>query len=162
MAALHTPEFWVAIGFIVLILAIAKKGWAAIIGGLDGRAERIRTSLDDATRLREEAQHLLAEYQRKQRDAAKEIDGLLAAARTEAERSGVNAATALEALVKRREQLAIDKIAQAEADAIQAVRNTAVDVAIAATRKLLGDRLTATTASGLVDNAIAELPQKLH
>ena len=162
MAALHTPEFWVAIGFIVLILAIAKKGWAAIIGGLDGRAERIRTSLDDATRLREEAQHLLAEYQRKQRDAAKEIDGLLAAARTEAERSGVNAATALEALVKRREQLAIDKIAQAEADAIQAVRNTAVDVAIAATRKLLGDRLTAATASGLVDNAIAELPQKLH
>ena len=145
MAALHTPEFWVAIGFIVLMLAIAKKGWAAIIGGLDGRAERIRTSLDDATRLREEAQHLLAEYQRKQRDAAKEIDGLLAAARTEAERSSVNAAEALEELVKRREQLAIDKIAQAEADALQAVRNTAVDVAIAATRRLLGDRLTAAT-----------------
>ena len=162
MAALHTPEFWVAIGFIVFFLAIAKKGWAAIIGGLDGRAERIRTSLDDAARLREEAQHLLAEYQRKQRDAAKEIDGLLAAARTEAERSSVNAAAALEALVKRREQLAIDKIAQAEADALQAVRNTAVDVAIAATRKLLGDRLGATAASGLVDNAIAELPQKLH
>ena len=162
MAALHTAEFWVAIGFIVLILAIAKKGWAAIIGGLDGRAERIRSSLDDAARLREEAQHLLAEYQRKQRDAAKEIDGLLAAARTEAERSSVNAAAALEALVKRREQLAIDKIAQAEADAIQAVRNTAVDVAIAATRRLLADKLNATTASGLVDNAIAELPQKLH
>ncbi len=162
MGAIQTPEFWVAIGFIVLMLAIAKKGWAAIIGGLDGRAERIRTSLDDATRLREEAQHLLAEYQRKQRDTGKEIDDLLAAARTEAERSGVNAAAALEALVKRREQLAIDKIAQAEADALQAVRNTAVDVAIAATRKLLSNKLPATTASGLVDSAIAELPQKLH
>ena len=162
MAALHTPEFWVAIGFIVLMLAIAKKGWTAIKGGLDARAQRIRTSLDDAARLREEAQHLLAEYQRKQRDAAKEIDGLLAAARSEAERSSVNAAEALEVLVKRREQLAIDKIAQAEADALQAVRNTAVDVAIAATRKLLGDKLGVTTASGLVDNAIAELPQKLH
>jgi F-type H+-transporting ATPase subunit b len=162
MAALHTPEFWVAIGFILLVLAIAKKSWVAIKAGLDSRAERIRASLDDATKLREEAQHLLAEYQRKQRDAAKEIDGLLAAARAEAERSSVNAAGALEDLVKRREQLAIDKIAQAEADAIQAVRNTTVDVAIAAARKLLNDKLTTTTASGLVDKAIAELPQKLH
>ena len=162
MAALHTAEFWVAIGFIILVLAIAKKSWAAIKAGLDARAERIRTSLDDATKLREEAQHLLAEYQRKQRDAAKEIDDLLAAARAEAERSSINAARGLEELVKRREQLAIDKIAQAESDALHAVRNTAVDVAIAATRKLLGDKLTAATASGLVDNAIAELPQKLH
>jgi len=162
MAALHTPEFWVAIGFILLVLAIAKKSWVAIKAGLDSRAERIRASFDDATKLREEAQHLLAEYQRKQRDAAKEIDGLLAAARAEAERSSVNAAGALEDLVKRREQLAIDKIAQAEADAIQAVRNTTVDVAIAAARKLLNDKLTTTTASGLVDKAIAELPQKLH
>ena len=52
MGALHTPEFWVAVGFIVLVLAIAKKSWAAIKAGLDARAERIRTSLDDATRLR--------------------------------------------------------------------------------------------------------------
>ena len=161
MASLHTPEFWVAIGFILLVMAIAKKSWAAIKDGLDSRAERIRASLDDATKLREEAQHLLAEYQRKQRDAAKEIDSLLAAARAEAERSSVNAAGALEDLVKRREQLAIDKIGQAEADAIQAVRHTTVEVAIAAARKLLNDKLTTATASGLVDNAIAELPQNL-
>ena len=51
MAALHTPEFWVAIGFIILVLAIAKKSWAAVKTGLDARAERIRTSLDDATKL---------------------------------------------------------------------------------------------------------------
>jgi len=162
MGALHTPEFWVAVGFIVLVLIIGKKGWEAIKSGLDGRAERIRTSLDDAATLRDEAQHLLAEYQRKQRDAAKEIDDLLAAARAEAERARTNAQQALEASVKRREQLAIDKIAQAEADALQAVRNTAVDVAIAATRQLLGSKLTAETAAGLVDKAIAELPQKLH
>jgi F-type H+-transporting ATPase subunit b len=162
MAAMQTPDFWVAVGFIALVLAISKKGWDAIKSGLDARADRIRASLDDAARLREEAQHLLAEYQRKQRDAAKEIDDLLAAARAEAERSTVNAAEALEVLVKRREQLAIDKIAQAEADALLAVRNTAVDVAIAATRRLLADRLDLATASGLVDNAIAELPQKLH
>lgn len=162
MGALHTPEFWVAIGFIGLVLAIGKKAWLAIKAGLDERANRIRTSLDEATRLREEAQHILAEYQRKQRDAAKEIDSLLAAARAEAERSTVNAKAALEDLVKRREQLAIEKIAQAEADALKAVRNTAVDVAIAATRKLFSEKIDAATAASLVDNAIAELPQKLH
>lgn len=162
MSALHTPEFWVAVGFIVLFLLIGKKAWGAIKTGLDERAARISTSLDEATRLREEAQHLLAEYQRKQRDTAKEIDDLLAAARAEAERATVNAKEALEASVKRREQLAIDKIEQAQADALQAVRNTAVDVAIAATRKLLDDKLGTAAASGLVDNAIAELPQNLH
>ena len=162
MAFLHTPEFWVAIGFVILVLGIGKKVWSGMKVGLDARADRIRASLDDAARLREEAQHLLAEYQRKQRDAAKEIDDLLASADAEAKRSITNAKEALEASVKRREQLAMDKIAQAEADALQAVRNTAVDVAIAATRRLLSNKMDAATAAGLVDKAIAELPQKLH
>ena len=80
----------------------------------------------------------------------------------EAERAAVNAREAMEETLKRRQQLAVDKISQAEADALQAVQNTAVDVAIAATRKLLTDRIDAATASGLVDTAISELPQKLH
>ena len=84
------------------------------------------------------------------------------AARAEAERSSTNAAESLEASLRRREQLAMDKIAQAEADALQAVRNTAVDVAVAATRKLLTDRLDDAAATGLIDQAIAELPQRLH
>lgn len=162
MGALHSPEFWVAVGFIVLMAVIAKPAWRTMIGGLDARAERIRASLDDAARLREEAQHLLAEYQRKQRDAAKEIDELLASARAEAERASGNAGDALDAALKRREQLALDKIAQAEADALQAVRNTAVDIAVAATRKLLVDRIDAAASARLIDQTITELPQKLH
>ena len=162
MAVLGTPEFWVAIGFVILIAAIAKPAFRTVASGLDARAERIRTSLDEAAQLREEAQHLLADYQRKQRDASKEIDELLASARAEAERSSENAKAALEDSLKRREQLAMDKIAQAEADAFQAVRNTAVDVAIAATRALLASKLDSATNAGLIDNAIAELPQKLH
>lgn len=162
MAALQTPEFWVAIGFILFVLAVAKPAYRAAVGGLDTRTERIRTSLDDATRLREEAQHLLAEYQRKQRDAAKEIDELLASARAEAERATENGKAALDASVKRREQLAVDKIAQAETDALQAVRNAAVDVAIAATRRLLSSKMDSAGNAALIDNAIAELPQKLH
>ena len=162
MGAIQTPEFWVACGFIVLVLAIAKKGWGAIRDGLDSRAERIRTSLDDAAKLREEAQHLLAEYQRKQRDAAKEIDELMAAARAEAERATAHAKEMLDESLARREQLALDKIAQTEADALLAVRNAAVDIAIAATRNILTTRMDAAASTALVDRAIAELPQKLH
>jgi F-type H+-transporting ATPase subunit b len=162
MGALRTPEFWVAIGFLLLMAAIARPGWRAMAAALDARAARIRASLDDAARLREEAQHLLAEYQRKQRDAAREIDELLASARAEAERAGRNAAEAIGSALERREQLALDKIAQAEVDALQAVRNAAVDVAIAATRKLLAEKMDAATAAGLIDRTIAELPRKLH
>src|SRR5690606_19827659 len=141
MGAIQTPEFWVAVGFIVLVVVIAKPAARAMVAALDGRAERIRKSLDEAATLREEAQHLLAEYQRKQRDAARELEDLLAHARTEAERNGRTATEALETSLRRREQLAMDKIAQAEVDALQAVRNAAVDIAIAATRKLLADRM---------------------
>lgn len=162
MGAIHTPEFWVAVGFIVLVVAIAKPAARAMVAALDGRTERIRKTLDEAAALREEAQHLLAEYQRKQRDATREIDDILAHARNEAERNGRTATEALETSLRRREQLAMDKIAQAEADALQAVRNAAVDIAIAATRKLLADRMDGAASAALIDRAIAELPQKLH
>ena len=162
MAALQTPDFWVAVGFLLFMAAVIKPAWKAITTGLDDRAEKIRTSLDEAASLREEVQHLLAEYQRKQRDATREVDEMLANARAEAERTAKEAAEALADSLKRREQLAIDKIAQAEADAMQAVRNTAIDVAISATRRILSEQLDNAAATQLIDNAIADLPAKLH
>ncbi len=162
MAAIQTPDFWVAVGFLLLMAAIAKPAWKAITSSLDGRAENIRKSLDEAASLREEVQHLLADYQRKQRDATREVDEMLANAQAEAERTAKEAADALAASLKRREQLAIDKIAQAEADAMQAVRNTAIDVAVSATQRILADQLDDAATAQLIDNAIAELPAKLH
>jgi F-type H+-transporting ATPase subunit b len=157
-----TPELWVAVGFIILVVAAAKPIGKALTGGLDARADRIRASLDDANKLREEAQHTLAEYQRKQRDAAKECEDLMARARDEAERAQRDAMAKLENSLARREKLALDKIAQAEAEAAQQVCNITVDVAIGATRKLIADRLDAAGAAQLADAAIAELPGKLH
>lgn len=162
MAALQTPEFWVAIAFLILMGLIAKPGWKAITTGLDTRTERIRTSLDDAAKLREEAQHLLAEYQRKQRDTAKEVDELLAAARSEAQRLAADATERLDEALQRREQLALDKIAQAESDALHAVRDTAIDIAMAATRHILAARMNDATAAKHIDDAIADLPDRLH
>ena len=157
-----TPEFWVAVAFIMVVAGIARPLTRAITGGLDARSERIRHALDEATRLREEAQHLLAEYQRKQRDAARECEEIVAHAEAEAKRFAEEAAARLEASLARREQRAIDKIAQTEAEAVQEVRFATVDIAIAATRKLLAQRTDAAAAARLLDAAIAELPAKLH
>jgi len=159
---LHSPEFWVAVGFLILVALIVKPAAKAITAALDGRIERIRGTIDDAANLREEAQHLLADYQRKQRDAAKEIDALIAGAEAEAKNLAAEAAARVEDALRRREQLAQEKIAQAEAEALHQVRDTAIDLAIAATRRLLAERLDAQAAARIADAAIAELPARLR
>jgi F-type H+-transporting ATPase subunit b len=162
MAALQTPDFWVAVGFLIFVAMVIKPAWKAISSGLDTRAEKIKASLDEAASLREEVQSLLADYQRRQRDATREVDEMLANAQAEAERTANEAAEALADSLKRREQLALDKIAQAEADAMLAVRNTAIDVAVSATQQILTEQLDATAATQLIDSAISEIPAKLH
>lgn len=159
---LESGETWVAVSFLLFVALIAWKAWGPMMRALDSRADKIREELDEAQRLREEAQHLLAEYQRKQRDAVKEAEDMLKAAEEEASRIRERAADDLKASLKRREQQAMDRIAQAEANAQAQVRGMAVDVAIAATRQLLSDKMDKKTADALVNDTIKSLPDKLH
>ncbi len=160
---IHSPEFWVAIGFVILIGVMAWLKVGKMIGSaLDARADKIKASLDEAAELREEAQHVLAEYQRKQRDAVKEMEEMLVRARDESKHLAEEAAQNLGRAMERREEMARDKIAQAEAEALQEVREIAVDVALAAARKLITDGLDEARAGQLFDAAIAELPDKVH
>ncbi|MEE2968798.1 MAG: F0F1 ATP synthase subunit B [Pseudomonadota bacterium] len=160
---IHSPEFWVAIGFVILIGVMAWLKVGKMIGSaLDARADKIKASLDEAAELREEAQHVLAEYQRKQRDAIKEMEEMLVRARDESKHLAEEAAQNLGRAMERREEMARDKIAQAEAEALQEVREIAVDVALAAARKLITDGLDEARAGQLLDAAIAELPDKVH
>ncbi|MBT5647126.1 MAG: F0F1 ATP synthase subunit B [Rhodospirillaceae bacterium] len=158
----NDPTLWVAVGFFIFVAAVFKVAKKTITGALDGRAEDIRNSLDQAAGLREEAQQLLAEYQRKQRDAVKETEQMLAHARAEAERMAKEGAEKLEEALKRREQLAVEKIAQAETDAIREVRAISVDVAVAATRSLIASNMDAGKSGAMVDEAISDLSKKLH
>jgi F-type H+-transporting ATPase subunit b len=158
----QSAETYVALALIVLIVAIARPAWRAIGGKLDGHAEAIKAELEEAQRLREEAQHTLAEYQRKQRDALQEAEAILAEARDEAGRIEAAAAQRTEAMLKRREQQALDMIAAAEAHAMAEVRNAAVDIAIDATRRLLTEQVDGAKADEMIDAAIADLPGKLH
>ena len=159
---LHSPEFWVAIGFVILVGAIAKPMSKALTSMLDARSTRIKQTLDEAAQLREEAQHLLAEHQRMQRNALRETEELLAKAKAESERLAAEATVNLEIALQRREEMAHEKITRAESEALQQVREIAADVAVAAAQKLIAEKLDNDGRNKIVDAAISELPEKLH
>ena len=155
-------EVWLVLALAALILLAFRPAKRAILGALDSRADRIRDELEEAQRLREEAQAALANFQRRQRDAMGEAEEIIAHARAEADRLREHAAEELEATLKRREAMAMDRIAQAEAAATAEVRGVAVDVAISAAREVIGGQLDKSKANALVDDAIKDLPNKLH
>lgn len=159
---LQAPEFWVAIAFVIFMALVWKKASAAITGLLDARAEKIRAELDEARRLHQDAKATLEAYKRRQGDALKEAEAIVAHAREEAERIRAQSTRDLEAAVKRRENQAVDRIAQAEAAALAEVRNLTVDIAIAASRRILATGIKPAQADKLIDQAIQELPKHLH
>ncbi len=135
MEFLHEPEFWVAVGFAVVIGLLLYVGVPKMVASLlDARAAGIKGELDEARRLREEAQALLAGYQQKAAGAEREAEAIVTEARAEAERFKADANAALAHQIERRAQQAQDKIAQAEAAAMTEIRGLAADAAAAAAR----------------------------
>jgi len=159
---MQDPTFWTAVAFVIFVALLFRPVKKALLGALDGRIEQIRAEVEEAQRLREEAQTLLASYQRKQREAAQEAEEIVKQARAEAELHRKETETAMADLLKRQEAAAVEKIAHAEAAAVQEVRDIAIDLAIAATQKILAEKVTGGLSDKLVDKAIAELPQKLQ
>lgn len=158
-----TPEFWVLIsflGFVGLVIYYKVPGMVAAL--LDKRAADIAAELDEARRLREEAQQLLASYQRKQREAMKEAEDIIAQAKIEAEQLAKETRANMEAQVDRRTKLAEDKIAQAETQALNDVRATAAEVAVGAARRVIASKVDAGKDAEFVEKSISELASKLH
>jgi F-type H+-transporting ATPase subunit b len=159
----HGPEFWVMISFIGFVALILYYRVPAIIGrALDARAEAIRKELDEARRLREEAQALLADYQRKSREAEDEAKSIIDQAKREAEILADETRKSLQESLERRTKAAEEKIARAEAQAISDVRATAVDTALAASQKILSTKVTGDTGNTLIDESIRNLKSKLN
>jgi F-type H+-transporting ATPase subunit b len=155
-------EIWLVLALVVLIAIVFRPAKRAILSSLDGRAGRIRGELEEASRLREEAQTALAAIQRKQRDALGEAEEIIAHARQDAERIRAHAMEDLERGLARRQAMALDRIAQAEASALAEVRNAAVDVAVAAARQVIAAEVDAGADARLIDAAIEGLPAKLN
>jgi F-type H+-transporting ATPase subunit b len=159
---LSSPTFWTAVG-LVLFLAIAIYfGLNRVLRGLDNRADKIRKDIEEAERLREEAQKTLADYKKKQREAQREAEEIVEHAKTEAQRMRERAEKELEEQIERRERLTRQRIEQAEAKALAEVRNKAVDVAVAATAQLMQDNLSQERSNQLVDQAIQDVQKRLN
>lgn len=159
---LHDPSFWVGLAFILAAALIYKPLMRAAASALDGRANDIRRQIEEARKLREDAQALLADNQRRQRDAMAEAEKIIQAAKDEARRLKAETETELTKSIERRKQQALDRIAQSEAQAIAQVRNTAVDVALNAAESLMRDVLTDAQRQSMADKAIQELPKRLN
>ena len=152
--------------FVGLLLFLALIAYLKVPGmmakGLDARAEKIQNELAEAKRLREEAQQLLAEYQRKRKEAEAEAANIVAAAEREAQMLTAEAKQKTEEFVARRNALSEQKIRQAEADAIAAVRGAAVDLAIAAAEKVIAGRSDQAVQSDLFAQAVSEVKTRLN
>jgi F-type H+-transporting ATPase subunit b len=161
-AVLHDPTFWVLVAFVIFVAAFGRMIARGIAAGLDKRADKIRAALDQAEQLREEAQDLLASYQRKQRDAVKEAEAIIAHAREESERILQHGKDRIGESLIRREQLAMQRIARAEAQAVADVKARTIDVAVEAARAYIAGTLKGSKADALIEAAIKDLPKKLH
>lgn len=155
--------FWATVGLVLFLALIIYLKVPGMLGrALDARAERIKTELEEARRLREEAQQLLAEYQRRRKEAEKEAADILAGAKIEAEALVADAKKKTEDYVARRTALAEQKISQAERDAVSQVRSSAIDIAVEAARRILADKAGAGGADQQFKASLDQLKTKLN
>ncbi|MBI07769.1 MAG: F0F1 ATP synthase subunit B [Rhodospirillaceae bacterium] len=158
----QNANFWILIAFLTFFGVFGRKAWRAIKTTLDGRRDKIQAELDEAQRLREEAQSVLADYERKKREAEEEATKMVESAKIEAERHANDARRALEETMRRREEAAVQRIQQAEADALREVREMAADLAVQATAELIRENLDETRSDTMIEKAIREVGEKLH
>ena len=161
--SLFNTDFVVLIGFLLFLAILFYFNVPAMLGGLlDKRAEGIRAELDEARALREEAQTLLASFERKQREVAEQSERIVAQARADAEAAAASAKDDLERSIARRLAAAEDQIASAEQKAVRAVRDRAVEVAVGAAADLIAARMGAAEAGEMIDRSIDVVKARLN
>ncbi|WP_323779967.1 F0F1 ATP synthase subunit B [Thalassovita sp.] len=161
--SLHNTNFIVLLAFILFIAVLFYFKVPGMIGGmLDKRSEGIKSDLDEARALREEAQAVLASYERKQQEVQDQAGRIVAQAKEEAGIFAEQAKADLEKSIERRLLSAKDQIASAEASAVRDVRDAAISIAIGAANDVIAKQMTAASGNKLIDAAINEVEAKLH
>jgi F-type H+-transporting ATPase subunit b len=156
-------EFWVAVAFVIFVgVLIYYRVHKLAVDAIDARRTRIEAELAEARRLREEAQALLTQYQRKQREAEREAADIIAGAQAEVLRLAVEAKAKMEDFLARRTKMAETKIAQAETQALADVRAAAADAAVAAAERILGKTVKGKLADDLINKGVEDLKSKLN
>lgn len=157
------PTFWAGASGVAFVVIVAVKGGFKKFGEmLDAKSAEISNQIEEARRLRDEAETMLNESKRRQREVESEVAGLLLQAKEDAKLMQDAAKDEVVRLTERRERLAEQKIAQLETTAIADVRAAAVDAAVGATRKVLAENLAAKDQNALIDTAIDDLENRIH
>jgi F-type H+-transporting ATPase subunit b len=163
MHIIWEAEFWVAAAFVIFLAGLLYVGvHKTIADTIDKRSSRIQSELDEASRLKNEAMALLAEYKQKTANAEKEAAAIIEGAKADAERLAADAHAKLEDFVARRTKMAETKIAQAEAQALAEVRSIAADVAAGAAEKVLALTAKGAVAEQLIARGIDDVKKKLN
>ncbi|MGZ3216877.1 F0F1 ATP synthase subunit B [Paracoccus sp. T5] len=161
--SLRNTNFIVLLAFLAFIGILVYFKVPALIGGLlDKRSEGIRKDLDEARRLREEAQEIYASYERRSREVKGQADQIVANAKREAEAQAAKAQDDLRRSIERRLQAAQDQIGSAENDAVRAIRDRAVQAAVAAASEILAAQVRSGKRSAGIDDAIADVARRLN
>jgi F-type H+-transporting ATPase subunit b len=156
------PRTWVAVSFIIFFVLFGRKLWQALAAILDKHSAAVSRELDEAKRLRAEAEAMLTDARKRREAALAEAQALLEGARTEAARLAQEAAAEAEAAARRRERMAMDRIAAAEKQAVDDVRTLAAEVATAAAERAIRENLTAEADAHLIDHALGSLTAALR
>lgn len=160
---LANATLWVGVGFALFFCLLAYLGVFGKIGSsLDARADKIRAELDEAARLRREAEDLLKTYSKKAKAAEKEAEEIVAAAREEAERIAKDAEIKLKDSIARRTLAAEQKIALAEASAFAEVKSAATEAAVLAAEAVLTERMSGKAGAESLKDALSEVKSQLH
>ncbi|WP_299968096.1 F0F1 ATP synthase subunit B [uncultured Roseobacter sp.] len=161
--SLLNTDFVVLLGLLVFIaILVYFKVPSLVMGMLDKRAEGIKSELDEARALRDEAQTLLASYERKQREVQEQADRIVASAKEEAGVAAEQARADLAKSLERRMAAAEEQIENAQAAAIKEVRDQSISVAMAVAREAIAKQMTASQADALIDASIEQVDTKLH
>jgi F-type H+-transporting ATPase subunit b len=162
MHFLYEAEFWVAAAFAIFLIIVFRVGaHRSILGALDNRTAKIQAELDEAKRLKEEAEKLLAEYMKKQREAEGEAKAIIDQANAEAKQIAADAKTRLEEFIARRTKMAETKIAQAEQQALGEVRAAAADAAVKAAERIVAETAKGAEGQALLETAIKDVKARL-
>jgi F-type H+-transporting ATPase subunit b len=161
MGFLNDPANWVFISFVIFAFGFMRFGKNALLHKLDSRIAEIRKEIETAESLRVEAQELLAQYQRKQRDAAKEAEAIVATARTHADQIRKQAEADIAATLKRREEQTADRLKRMEEKAANDIRAYAAELAVRATREIIVTEMNEKVNAGMVDHSIKAVAGKL-
>jgi F-type H+-transporting ATPase subunit b len=156
-------NIWVLVPVLIVLALFWRFGvHKKIAEALDNRSSKIADELEAARNLREEAQELLAKYQRRQREAEEEAQGIINQAKRDAKRMSEEMREKLDEQLERRTKAAEEKIARAEAQALMEVRNQTADVAVAAAEEIIKSRVEGPAQGSLIDKAISDVRSRLN